>query len=251
MDQMHLGFDFSLSFASEDQDVATELYRLLRSRRASVFCYPFCRSYTLGKSWSRSITPNVYGCATRFVVPIISRYYVSKTFPMSEFIGAKQEESRRPKEFILPLRRDDTVLPGLDPDVDYIDLRRCTLCEAADIMIAKVRGLPGPEWTVPRDWVATFGVAIEDLFENWSPPDGVPTDYPSLCDWLERDLEARLSAANLSDLYQPEPSARSRETLSVRFAFTLEGDPVALEFGDLGWWELLELAPFAAIYPGA
>ncbi len=179
---------------------------------------------------------------------LASEHYGRKHFPLREFIAAQAEKPNRPDEFILPLRLDDAPLPGLDPDVVHIDLREMSVDEVADVLLAKLRGISISEMEMQNRWVATFGLTIEDLLENWSLPEEIDRYYPALCDWLEHDLERRLSGAGLGELDQSEASSRDGECLSVRFAFTLHGDPASLDFGELDWWELLELVPFSSVY---
>ena len=42
---------------------------------------------------------------------------------------------------------------------------------------------------------------------------------------------------------------RDGETLSVRVGFKLDPDKHPFDFGDIGWWEFLELDEFNKIYP--
>ena len=242
-------FDFAVSFAGEDRAKAEALVDLLEAGGAAVFYDQQYTAWLLGKNAAAAI-PAVFAKNTRFFVPLVSRHYVTKHFPIREFLAAKEEEPQRAHEFILPLRLDDTPLPGLDPDVFYIDLRRTTVARAAGALLAKLAGTYTADYVgkVTTEWVATFGVNTDDLLENRVLPAHVPRYYPLLCDWLESDLDHRLAASPLTSFYYPEPSARSGETLSVRIAFELPRVANEFSFGDLGWWELLEFLPFSYIY---
>jgi hypothetical protein len=239
-----------LSFAGENRQIAEGLADLLDERKAAVFFDSFYKSELLGKKLFGEIYPRNYGKNTRFFVPLISEYYIKKPDPLREFFEAQKEAGNRTGEFILPLRLDDAVLRGLEPDTVYVDLRLHTLEEAADILIAKLSGLPSPgkKVPIPTRWVATFGIVLDSLFSKWQLPSDVPMDYPSLCDWLEQDLSSKLHKANITELSYPEASARDGETLSVRVAFMLPEHKKELSFGDLAWWELLELIPYSELY---
>ena len=110
-----------------------------------------------------------------------------------------------------------------------------------------------PAW--PELWVATFGLAIEELLENWELPPSAPRGYPIplqyvyLCDWLEKDLDERLRAGPIKEFSYPEASQRTGETLSVRIAFKWRPTEEPLDFGELEWWEVLEVVPFEQVYP--
>jgi len=42
---------------------------------------------------------------------------------------------------------------------------------------------------------------------------------------------------------------RTGETLSIRVAFEWNPGENIFDFGDIGWWEVLEIAKFEDIYP--
>ena len=103
---------------------------------------------------------------------------------------------------------------------------------------------------MPEVWVATFGVIVADVLANWSLPASIPRDYVHLCDWLEEDLQERLRKGSIKDFEVTEASHRNGETLSVRIAFRWSASDSALDFGNLEWWEVLEVLPFEEVYSG-
>ena len=158
---------------------------------------------------------------------------------------ARREAEKREEEFILPLRRDDSLLVGLTDNVYYLDLREKSLNEVADLLLEKLLGTFAST-TRPRyekNWLATFGLLMKDLNREELPPEA-PTDYPQLCDWLSEELLVRLSQTSLSDLKIFEDT-RNVETYSVRVSFERDLSKGPLDFGDTGWWELLELFPYS------
>ena len=50
----------------------------------------------------------------------------------------RAEESKRSAQFILPIRTDNSLIPGLLPTVGYLDLRKLSVWEAATILYAKL-----------------------------------------------------------------------------------------------------------------
>ena len=122
------------------------------------------------------------------------------------------------------------------------------LAEVANLLIAKLEdsisaGETGPE---TREWVATFGVLLDKLKEEELPVNA-PVDGPKLYDWLTEDLIDRLGRTSMSRMRTIEDS-RTGETLSIRLGFEWDLSKEALNFGDMGWWELLELAPHEEIF---
>jgi len=241
-------FEIAISYAGEEEGIAENLYRLLLERGVKVFFAKGKMAYLLGKGLESEI-PYVFGPGSRFFVPIISRNYVKKRWPLYELRSAIEEESRRRFEFILPIRLDDVDLEGLEEDRVYLDLRKEGLFRVADILIEKLREkYPPEEIIVPTHWVATFGVNTYDLLKSDELPPAAPRDYPHLCDWLTEDLMNHLYLAPIEDLRLLE-DLRTGETLSVSVGFIWNPDKTPLDFGNIGWWEVLEVEEFKKIYP--
>ena len=242
-------WDFAISYADEESGIASDLHHLLHEKGANVFFAKNENVYLLGKKLKDEFN-NIFGTDTRFAVVLLSKHYVEKFWTVYEFNVAKREEQNRDYEYILPIRVDDVDLEGLREDVGYIDLRKEGLFSTVVTMIKKLTDIhTRGRVRVPTEWVATFGVNMEDLMENDQLPTSVPRSYPDLCDWLERDLMERLAQAGLRELRYLE-DLRTGETFSLRVGFEWNPDKVPLDFGDIGWWEVLEVAPFESIYPG-
>lgn len=256
-------FDVAISYAGEEEGLAEDLYRLLCQNKVNVFFAKPFKVYLWGKMLTPELKEIYGGINTKFVVPIISKHYVKKTYPSLEFRTAKEGEKGRNSEIILPLILDRVSLRGLESDRNYIDLQKEGLLSTAKIIVEKLRPsleerlsrlytgkkLKGPIGIyVPTVWIATFGVAIENLLKSPELLPFAPRDYASLCDWLEKDLIDRVSNSPIKR-YKLIEDLRTGETLSIRIVF--EWDPVKepFDFGDIGWWEILEIAEFEDIYP--
>lgn len=174
-------------------------------------------------------------------------------------------------------RRKGVVLPDRNVSLFFISLARGKLAQAraeeerylrsrtADQLVGKLltaveRGvltkqevfaalasLPEPVRTTFDPIVVCFGLSMEELLEGGELPANVPTDYPSLCDWLEADLLQRVQSVFGSSCFYPEASARSGETLSVRLAL-IDPDLNALSGADWAWWEILEVESYSTLY---
>jgi hypothetical protein len=240
-------FDFAISYAGEDRAVAERLANLLDARGFRVFYDKWAQVRLLGENF-RLEASWIFGVGTRFFVPLISRHYAEKDYPQFEWDIAVREKRRRDSSFILPLRLDDTLLLGLPASVRYLDLRKVSLQEAAEVLADKCAAKPRRA-AGPYCLVATFGLVVDDLLEHEALPEGVPRQYPLLCDWLEEDLLSRLSRTSISNVQKTEASSREGECLSVRVSFEWDPDSGPLNFGALDWWETLEVAPFEDIYP--
>ena len=244
---MSYAFDFALSFSGEYRKLAMELSELLVQRKARVFYDEFFLTHLFGKRLDGEFARK-FGAETRFLVPFVSHEYAQRPWPQYEWSVASSESHRREEEFILPLRVDDTHLLGLSDAVCYLDLRTMDLVEVADVLISKLGATADSSEGEPqiREWMATFGLLLEALEEDELPA-SAPHDFPMLYDWLTRDLLSKLKRTSMSDVQVLE-DLRNGECLSVRFRFEWNLANHALDFGDIGNWELLELAPCNEIY---
>jgi hypothetical protein len=68
----------------------------------------------------------------------ISVNYAAKLWTKREREAAQARAFRESREYILPLRLDDTVIPGLDETVAYIDLRTVPDEEVARLVQKKI-----------------------------------------------------------------------------------------------------------------
>lgn len=241
-------FDFAISFAGEDRSVAEQLAHKLKEKGVAVFYDHYYKSRLLGEKLGREFR-TIYGPATRFFVPIISKYYIQKDYTNYEWTIAKEEEKRRNYKYILPLRLDESRLVGLHSDVRFADLRVETLDTVVESLLEKLQMIELPLITSGYIWwVATVGLVVEEVVEQWNLPDSVPRTYVDLCDWLEKDLEYRLQKGGIKGVELIEDS-RNGESLSVRFRFKWSPSECPLDFGPLEWWQVLEILPFESVYP--
>lgn len=99
--------------------------------------------------------------------------------------------------------------------------------------------------------IITFGLNYYDLWENDSPPDWLsnyePSDYPHICNLLEKNLVEQLKWLLSCDFFYPEASNRNGETLSVRLAF-VQLDENEMSLFKSEWWEILEFTSYPDVY---
>ncbi|WP_375768529.1 TIR domain-containing protein [Archangium gephyra] len=115
-------YDIALSFAGEDREVVEHCARRLSDAGYRVF-YDLWEQHTL---WGKDLTAHldeVYRGAARYCLLFISKHYVEKSWTRHELRSAQAHALRSHREYILPVRLDDTPLPGVPDIVGYIDLR--------------------------------------------------------------------------------------------------------------------------------
>lgn len=99
--------------------------------------------------------------------------------------------------------------------------------------------------------IITFGLNYYDLWESKLRPGWLngydQSDYPFVCDLLEKDLVKQLKSLLTCEFFYPEASERSGETLSVRLAFVQLDEKEMRRFKS-DWWKILELESYSDIY---
>lgn len=109
-------FDVAISFATENKELADTIYRYLRAEELAVFYAPApeCQSILSGKN-QHEIFYRIFGLDSRYVVLLVSRFYVVKQVPMEEARIAFSKH--REDASVIPVYLDGTELPGelLDP----------------------------------------------------------------------------------------------------------------------------------------
>jgi TIR domain len=140
-DQPH-EFDAALSFAGEDRLYAEQLANSLRGAHVKVFYDQFA----LADIWGQDLVEHlaeIYRSRARFVVMFISKHYARKPYPTHERRSALSREIEAVEPYILPIRLDDTEIPGLLPTISYINWHQHTVVEITHMLMHKLgRAVP-------------------------------------------------------------------------------------------------------------
>ena len=131
-------FDVALSFAGEDREVAEEIAIKLKSNGIRVFYDDFQKVDLWGEKLSQHFK-ETYGTNTRFVIIFVSEHYALKDWTDFEFSIALNEAKTRKREFILPIRIDNTNIVGLHNDVGYLDLNKESVESIVEIIRKKLK----------------------------------------------------------------------------------------------------------------
>lgn len=130
-------YDVALSFAGEDREVALELATRLHSCGLRVF---FDRFEEL---WGQDLSVKlheVYGHQSRYCVVLVSKDYLRKPWTNHERRILVARAMQHPEVCLLPIRVDDTELPGLAGVIAHRDLRSETL----ESIVGSLRELCAP-----------------------------------------------------------------------------------------------------------
>jgi hypothetical protein len=139
MDRMATDFqyDVAVSFAGEDRKVAERFADLLETHGLTVFY----DDWNAAELWGRDLYQHldeVYSRTARFVVVFTSAAYSAKAWPSHELKSAQARAFEEKREYILPVRLDDTAIPGIRSTVGFLDLRKLSVEQIAALTVEKV-----------------------------------------------------------------------------------------------------------------
>lgn len=69
---------------------------------------------------------------------MISNYYVEKLWTKHELKQAQERAFKENREYILPLRLDETAIPGITETTGYIDLQNVSIEYVVRVLIEKL-----------------------------------------------------------------------------------------------------------------
>lgn len=130
-------FDVALSFAGEDRTFVDQVAEGLKAADISVFYDGFETVDLWGKDLAEHLG-RVYSEDSHFVVMFASRHYADKAWPTHERQHALSRALKGDKERILPVRLDDTDIPGLPATIGYLDARVLTPVKLVELIRQKL-----------------------------------------------------------------------------------------------------------------
>jgi hypothetical protein len=136
-DKARRSFDVALSFAGEDRDFVAQVANAIKDMGITVFYDRFEQVNLWGADLAEHLG-KVYGTDSRYVVLFASRHYATKAWPNHEKQFALGRHLRGDTGRILPVRFDDTSIPGLPPTLGYLDLRVLTPAKLAELIRQKL-----------------------------------------------------------------------------------------------------------------
>lgn len=141
-------YDVALSFAGEDKAVAEEFASLLVDRNLRVFRDEYQAAHV--QRWGDGVVDhlvNLYTRKARYCVLLISQHYPLKQWTEAERMAAQERALRDADEYILPIRLDDSEVPGITEAAGYRDLRRHPMESIVDLLeqkLAEAKARSGP-----------------------------------------------------------------------------------------------------------
>jgi len=135
--QKQYKYDVAISFAGEDRSYAEKLATELTSKNVRVFYDTYEQSSLWGKNLYLKLQ-KIYKEESLFCIVIISKNYINKLWTKHELEQAQARSFLSEKEYILPVRLDDTKVPGVNETTSYVDARDTSVGEIVNLIIKKI-----------------------------------------------------------------------------------------------------------------
>jgi hypothetical protein len=156
-------YDIALSFAGEDRAYVEQVAHLLRDQGVKVFYDLFEEANLWGKDLYAHFA-DVYQHRARFTVIFISAAYAKKLWVTHERRAAQARAFQEAGEYILPVRFDDTEIPGVLPTTGYVSVSGRTPKDLVAIIVHKLVSIGGsvPTELVRKDYSTVATVRKTD-----------------------------------------------------------------------------------------
>ncbi len=116
-------YDVAISFAGEQRKEARDIAKGLTDAGVKVFFDEYEGAELWGKNLYEHLS-EVYKDRAQYCLILVSAAYAKKVWTSHERRSAQARALQESQEYILPVRIDDTELPGLLPTVAYLDFNR-------------------------------------------------------------------------------------------------------------------------------
>ena len=137
-------FDIAVSFAGENREYVADVVEGVKAAGFTVFYDDDHQADMWGQDGVEYLS-NVYQNRARYVVFFVSRHYAEKMWTRVERRASMSRAMTERREYVLPVRLDDTELEGLLPTTFYLDANRLGLDQIVELIKQKLEGNPpGP-----------------------------------------------------------------------------------------------------------
>jgi hypothetical protein len=162
-------YDVAISFAGEDRHVAQELAAALEAAGVKVFYDDNEKAALWGKDLYSDLT-DLYRDKAQFCIMLISQHYASKVWPTQERRAAQARALSQSAEYILPIRLDETEVPGLLPTTMCLRWDQETGSTIASAVQLKLRqkcaSLADPDMKAvpPAPTIRSFQLSLDKIY---------------------------------------------------------------------------------------
>lgn len=130
-------YDVALSFAGEEREYVEKVANYLNENSTIKYFYDKHEVVTL---WGEELVEHLHmvlSKASKYCVMFISKNYKDKVWPTHEKRSALEKQVKSKGRYILPVRFDDTELPGLQSTIGYINAADYSPEQLGELIIKK------------------------------------------------------------------------------------------------------------------
>lgn len=212
-------FDVALSFAGEQREYVRAVAARLHPSGVTYF-FDEERRVDL---WGRNLVDELdstYRIKARYVVMFVSEAYATKVWTNLERQSAQSRAIESADPYILPVRFDDTDLPGLPGSVSYIDARTTTAEELGDLIVAKISQAHAAEPEEDREPGWEYLLLIDELQAGLAGYDA---------QWIDHTMRVASPGGSRIDLVDVPNDISTRARVAGKIVSNITG-----LFGDNG-----------------
>jgi hypothetical protein len=118
-----LNYDLAISFAGEDKPIVHTYAEAIRDKGLKIFYADFEEVDLWGSNLYETLD-SIYRLKAHFCVIFVSKYYAAKVWTNHERRSAQARALIENREYILPVRLDDTEIPGMNPTIGYLNFSK-------------------------------------------------------------------------------------------------------------------------------
>jgi len=137
-----LEFDLAISFAGENREIAKTISDNLKKRGYKIFYDEYEKSKMWGKDLYEYLS-EIYSTKAKYCLILISEAYIKKPWTRLEKKSAQSRAFEDENEYILPLRIDDSKVPGILSTTGYLDYRKESMEEIINLLVEKINNYGG------------------------------------------------------------------------------------------------------------
>lgn len=174
-------YDVALSYAGEDRDYVDTVAHALRRKSLRVFYDSFEEADLIGRNLIDHLS-EIYQNKARLCIVFVSAAYAKKPFPRLERQAAQARALESDQPYIIPVRLDDSEIPGLLSSVAYVSGKTpegLAQLIASKLLLTETAGVRSPQSSAKGDAVILrFNSLLEPdmetfrqtlgLFEHWA-----------------------------------------------------------------------------------
>jgi hypothetical protein len=130
-------YELALSFAGEDREFVNKVAAVLKNGGARVFYDRYEQADLLGKDLYQHFQI-IYRDESRYCVIFASSHYANKLWTNHELRQAQARVFAEQPGYLVPVRLDDTEIPGLNDTIGFLDARELAPSQVADVVLQKL-----------------------------------------------------------------------------------------------------------------